>query len=119
MREIIDRLWRFKKISEQEKISSIREARAFFGGVSGESKELEEEFERGTSEEESDDIDFGDDSRRAPVQSPRVKSLAPATAPVAVPQDSDSNSNDTAVSNLPAPEESASPSSDEQESQSE
>lgn len=127
MREIIDRLWRFKKISEQEKNSSIREARAFFGGISGESKELEEEFERGTSEEESDDLDFGDDSRRAPVESPNLTPGSSASkqearvkshAPVAVPQDSDSSAPDSAFA-APASEESTPPSSDEQESQTE
>ncbi|CAN5604134.1 hypothetical protein BH10BDE1_BH10BDE1_20870 [soil metagenome] len=46
-REIIHRLWRFNKISETEETAAVREAKAFFGGLSGDSKELEEEFDRG------------------------------------------------------------------------
>lgn len=88
MREIIDRLWRLKKISETERNSSVREARAFFGGISGDSKELENEFDNGPSEEESDDIDFGVDAARtaspAAPQQIRVK----ATNPIAPPLES-------------------------------
>lgn len=56
MSEIIQRLARFKRISEDQKVAAIREARAFFGGLSGESLELEEEFDRG--EYESDESSF-------------------------------------------------------------
>jgi monofunctional biosynthetic peptidoglycan transglycosylase len=57
MREIINRLWRFKRITENEKNMAVREARAFFGGLSGASKELEEEFDRGANDEEDSGAD--------------------------------------------------------------
>lgn len=52
MKEIIHRLLRFKRISQAEHDAAVREASAFFGGVSGESLELVEEFNN------SDDSDY-------------------------------------------------------------
>ncbi len=65
MSEIIVRLARFKRISDDEKRAAIREARAFFGGLSGESRELEDEFENGGAEEES----FGEPSDESALES--------------------------------------------------
>lgn len=50
MSEIINRLRRFKKISEDERNQAIYEARGMFGGLSGEATELYEELE-GEAEE--------------------------------------------------------------------
>jgi monofunctional biosynthetic peptidoglycan transglycosylase len=45
MSEIINRLGRFKKISESDRAAALDEARSMFGGLSGESTELYEELE--------------------------------------------------------------------------
>lgn len=63
MSAIIHRLARFQRISDEEKRVALREARAFFGGLSGESRELEEEFDRENDagpEEESFGESFGE-----------------------------------------------------------
>ena len=100
MREIINRLWRFKKISEEEKIAATREAKAFFGGLSGDSKELEEEFERG-EEEEAEELQFeqevrgsspNEDSARATERA--IERLKPASQDPAQSDDSSASSDD-------------------------
>lgn len=60
MREIINRLGRFKRITEVERNAAILEAKAFFGGLSGESKELEREFDDGTYEQNSEEQEEDD-----------------------------------------------------------
>ncbi len=115
MREIIDRLWRFKKISESEKNAAIKEARAFFGGISGESKELEEEFENGRSEEESDDLDYGDESKRASTV-PKVPVIVQPAKRIARPAEPDSQNSDDVSA---APDEPSAAASDDQESRNE
>ena len=45
MSEIINRLGRFKKISESDRAAALYEARSMFGGLSGEATELYEELE--------------------------------------------------------------------------
>lgn len=71
MKEIIERLARFKRITDDQKVAAIREARAFFGGLSGESKELEEEFDRdGGSEEEAFESAPGESATTAPRRQP-------------------------------------------------
>ncbi len=89
MSEIIDRLARFKKISEEEKRASIREARAFFGGVSGESIELEEEFDSGGSDDEVEtrELNFDDSSSRQMESIPPVVTEIPES--VSQPSESD------------------------------
>ncbi len=52
--EIINRLYRFKKITDAQRDLALYDAKALFGGVSGESKELEEEFLRDSEDAESD-----------------------------------------------------------------
>lgn len=105
MRTIIHRLWRFKKISEDEKISATREAKSFFGGISGDSRELEEEFERG-SEEEFEEMGYEEEARVAPVdQRESAIERLKTTPSVVAPSDAPDNASDE-----PAPA-----SSDEQE----
>lgn len=73
MSEIINRLGRFKKISEGDRAAAIFEAKAMFGGLSGEATELyeeladEDETEQAPLELPSDDTDSGDsDPQSAP-----------------------------------------------------
>jgi monofunctional biosynthetic peptidoglycan transglycosylase len=79
MSEIINRLWRFKKISEDERNFAIREAKAFFGGISGESKELEEEFDN-DEVEELNDFNFEDEARDAQPETLEVEPAPDANA---------------------------------------
>ncbi len=90
MSEIIDRLARFKRISEPERREALREARAFFGGVSGESLELEEEFDSGGSEENSgessgthdgaQDLQFDSSSRESDSKPDTRRAARPSTS---------------------------------------
>lgn len=88
MREIIHRLWRFKKISEAEKDSAIREAKMFFGGISGDSKELEEEFDRDI-EEGRDEMEFGDEVRDPNATERAIEKLKPENEEDVTPPSSD------------------------------
>lgn len=55
MSEIINRLGRFKKISENDRIAAISEAKSMFGGLSGEATDLYEELEGDDEPNESTD----------------------------------------------------------------
>lgn len=100
MSEIIDRLYRFKRITEEQKIAAIREARAFFGGLSGESRELEEEFDRGDGESEEESDSGASFERRSIIEEPSPTSKVAAPRRVAKPEDA------------PSFDESAAPSAD-------
>jgi monofunctional glycosyltransferase len=83
MREIINRLWRFKRISEEEKKIAIRDARSFFGGLSGESKELEEEFDRGGGDDSGAD-ELSEDlvtEEASPTSTPRLETTVRSETP--------------------------------------
>lgn len=125
MREIINRLWRFKKINEDEKTAAVREAKAFFGGLSGESKELEEEFDRGGGSDEDDSgadelsEDLG--AEAAPTYLPKhvenaiLKSRAPVAKEVAAPDESSDDNASEPLSSRTSPDEGVSETEPESE----
>ncbi len=78
MREIINRLARFNRISDFERRSALQEASAFFGGLSGESKELEAEFDQAADREEIDAEELAEEAESPGV----VPRDAPSDAPV-------------------------------------
>lgn len=105
MRTIIHRLWRFKKISEDDKISATLEAKSFFGGISGDSKELEEEFDRG-GDEEFEEMNYEEEARDAGPEA-RAGAIERLKAPQKIVTPIDASDN--------ASEEPAPASSDDQE----
>ncbi len=75
MSEIINRLGRFKKISEEEKLSALAEARAMFGGLSGEATELYEELEDESLIQPEDPTAAPESSEDSGADSPQTESV--------------------------------------------
>jgi monofunctional biosynthetic peptidoglycan transglycosylase len=80
MSEIINRLGRFKKISESDRAAALNEARSMFGGLSGESTELYDELE-----EEGDQSE----PSNAPAQTPAPESAADSESDAAAAPSTD------------------------------
>lgn len=75
MSEIINRLGRFKKISEADRATAIAEAKAMFGGLSGEATDLYEE------------LAGEDESEQAPADPPVIDSNSDDSDPQPAPAD--------------------------------
>lgn len=80
MSEIINRLGRFKKISESDRAAALNEAQSMFGGLSGESTELYDELE-----EEGDQSE----PSNAPAQTPAPESAADSESDAAAAPSTD------------------------------